>query len=136
MNNKLIFAAILGLGVAAAPAAMAKSNQGHGHGQDKSHHDQKRDHDGWKGQREQHWHGDRYTVVTYKKPQGYKHRDWHHGDRLPVVYQSSRYVVNDYHSYRLQAPPRGHHWVRVDNDVVLTAVTTGVIAAVVYGIFQ
>lgn len=89
----------------------------------------------WRGY-ERRWSGDRYRVNVYQAPRGYYHRQWHRGERLPVVYRESRYVVRDYRHYRLDAPPRGHHWVRVDNDVILTAVTTGVVAAVVYGIFN
>lgn len=93
--------------------------------------------DGWRGgDRERHWSGDRHRAGRYYAPRGYEHRRWHHGDYVPVSYRSHRYVVDDYRAYRLYAPPHGHSWVRVDNDVVLTAVATGVIAAVVYGIFQ
>ena len=29
--------------------------------------------------------------------------------------------------YPLRPPPRGHHWVRADNDYLLVAIATGVI---------
>jgi Ni/Co efflux regulator RcnB len=35
----------------------------------------------------------------------------------------------------LHRPPHGHHWVRVDGDVVLAAIATGVIVAVVSDLF-
>jgi Ni/Co efflux regulator RcnB len=54
---------------------------------------------------------------------------------LPGAYYSSRYIVNDYHVYHLYAPPRGYHWVRVDNDVVLAAITSGIVVSVVSGMF-
>jgi Ni/Co efflux regulator RcnB len=37
--------------------------------------------------------------------------------------------------YRLRPPPRGHYWVRVDNDVLLTAIATGLIVDVAYNLF-
>ena len=151
MNKKLIVATLLSLGLAAAPTAMAKpdksekpdkhydrgADRGHDHRHDRR--DDRRDdrHDSrWQGEREHYWHGDRYRINVYQAPRGYQRHHWRYGDRVPVVYRSSRYVVNDYHAYHLYAPPRDHYWVRVDNDVVLTAITTGVVAAVVYGIFQ
>jgi Ni/Co efflux regulator RcnB len=53
-----------------------------------------------------------------------------------VAYYAPRYVVHDYGHYRLRQPPRGHHWVRVNNDVVLAAITGGVVAEVVTGMFN
>lgn len=78
----------------------------------------------------------RFPAPRYVAPRGYHARSWHRGDRLPAAYYSSRYIVRDYDSYRLYAPPRGHHWVRVDNDVLLTAVATGAVVAVVSGLFH
>lgn len=77
----------------------------------------------------------RYHAGSYYRPYGYRTYSWHRGDRLPVAYYAPRYVIRDYHSYRLGAPPRGYHWVRVDNDVVLAAVTTGIVLSVVNGLF-
>lgn len=99
-----------------------------------NNHDHDRD---WtRNERERQWQGARYRVASYHPPHGYQRHQWHHGDRVPASYRSHRYVVNDYHAYRLRTPPRGHQWIRVDRDVVLTVVATGVVAAVVYGIFQ
>jgi Ni/Co efflux regulator RcnB len=78
----------------------------------------------------------RFHAPRYVTPRGYHARSWHRGDRLPAAYCSDRYVVRDYHTYHLYAPPRGHHWVRVDNDVLLTAVATGAVVAVVGGLFH
>jgi len=57
--------------------------------------------------------------------------DWHRGDRLPNDYRDRQYVVDDYHGYGLQQPPRGYHWVGVNGDYVLAAIATGVIAQIV-----
>ena len=58
-----------------------------------------------------------------------KHK-WARGQRVPTTYRGSRYYV-DYRRYKLRAPPRGYRWVRVDNDFLLIAATTGLIASVV-----
>ena len=42
----------------------------------------------------------------------------------------------DYRHYGLTPPPYGYQYVRVDNDVFLTAVATGLIASIVFGLFQ
>lgn len=114
-----------------------------------SHHDTRRDprrdHDHrwahrpdhrWAHRPEHRWSGPRYVVPRYPAPRGYVARHWRAGYVLPPSYRAPRYVVHDYRHYQLYAPPRGHHWVRVDHDVVLTAVATGVITAVVVGLFQ
>ena len=41
----------------------------------------------------------------------------------------------DYRPYRLAPPPYGHHWVRVDNDVLLVALSTGLVVDSIYGLF-
>ncbi|MET0497782.1 MAG: RcnB family protein [Steroidobacteraceae bacterium] len=108
---------------------------------DRNDHDRNRGHDNDRrdyrsgyieGRRDQH----RYDAGRYVVPRGYQARSWHRGDRLPPAYYSSRYVINDYRAYRLYAPSRGQHWVRVNNDVLLTAVATGAVIAVVSGLFH
>lgn len=77
----------------------------------------------------------RFRSGPYFRPHGYRAYAWHRGDYLPVAYYAPRYVIHDYRTYRLGPPPRGHHWVRVDNDVVLAAITTGIVLSVVNDIF-
>ena len=63
-------------------------------------------------------------------------------DRLPLpadtppAYRADRYRITNYSYYRLPPPPRGYYYTRVDNDVILTAAATGVIASVIVGMFQ
>ena len=64
-----------------------------------------------------HYDGGRFDRGRYVRPHGYYYRSWRYGDRLPRAYYGRRYIVNDYYSYRLRPPPRGYHWVRVDNDI-------------------
>ncbi|MES2532969.1 MAG: RcnB family protein [Pseudomonadota bacterium] len=52
------------------------------------------------------------------------------GGRLPAEYRNKQYVVNDWRSHRLSAPPRGYQWVQTGGDYVLVAVATGLIAQI------
>jgi Ni/Co efflux regulator RcnB len=56
---------------------------------------------------------------------------WSRGDKLPPEYRSNQYVVSDWRSNHLKRPPRGYHWVRVNNQYVLAAVAGGVIADII-----
>jgi Ni/Co efflux regulator RcnB len=77
----------------------------------------------------------RYSAGRYQAPRGYQARQWHRGERLPAAYRSRAYTV-DYRAYGLRAPPRGYQYVRVNNDVVMTAVATGLITSVIVSLFQ
>ena len=78
----------------------------------------------------------RYSApYRYYYPRGYGYRAWHVGHRLPSPYYARHYWV-DYRYYRLPPPPHGYHWVRVDRDVVLVAIGTGLILDVFYGLFH
>jgi Ni/Co efflux regulator RcnB len=77
----------------------------------------------------------RYHYGHYVAPRGYYSRTWYRGDRLPYGWYSNSYIVNDWHPYHLYAPPYGYQWVRVGNDVVLTALATGVVLDVLYNIW-
>jgi Ni/Co efflux regulator RcnB len=59
-----------------------------------------------------------------------KHR-WARGERLPPAYYQNRAYYVDYRTYHLRPPPRGYRWVRVDNDYMLIALTTGLIASII-----
>ncbi len=78
----------------------------------------------------------RYSAPSrYYYPRGYGYRAWHVGHRLPSPFYARHYWV-DYRYYRLPPPPYGYHWVRVDRDVVLVAIGTGLILDVFYGLFN
>ncbi|CAN5341274.1 hypothetical protein BH10PSE2_BH10PSE2_18970 [soil metagenome] len=76
----------------------------------------------------------RYNGGRWQQPQGYRYQVYGYGQRLPTAY--NRYVINDYSSYGLRAPPRGYQYVRNNNDVVLAAVAGGLITAVIAGLFN
>jgi Ni/Co efflux regulator RcnB len=78
----------------------------------------------------------RYSAGRYTPPRGYQTRAWSYGQRMPANYRSSAYVVRNYSAYGLRQPPSGYQYVRSGNDVVLTAVATGLITAVIAGLFN
>lgn len=78
----------------------------------------------------------RYNAGRYAPPRGYQVRNWSYGQRMPAVYRSRAYVLNDYGRYGLRPPPRGYEYVRSGDDVILTAVATGLITAVIAGMFN
>lgn len=78
----------------------------------------------------------RYSAPRYVAPRGQQARNWSYGQRMPAAYRGRAYVVNDYHRYGLRAPPSGYQYVRSGNDVVMTAVATGLITAVIAGLFN
>lgn len=88
-------------------------------------------HDGFR-----HYDGRRFDRGRYVRPSGYYYRSWRYGDRLPHAYYGRRYIVNDYYAYRLRPPPRGYYWVRVDNDVVLASIASGLVVSAIFGIFN
>ena len=77
----------------------------------------------------------RYHYGVYHRPAGWYYRVWHRGDRLPRAWYGHSYIIYDWHPYRLYAPPYGYHWVRVGNDVLLTAIATGIVLDVIYDIW-
>lgn len=78
---------------------------------------------------DRHWRGE------YHRPAGWYSHRWSRGERLPREYYGRPYIVYGYSDYGLYAPPRGYCWVRVDSDIVLTALATGLVLDVVYNQF-
>ena len=78
----------------------------------------------------------RYNAGRYDAPRGYAVRSWSYGQRMPSYYRSNQYVVSDYGRYGLRQPPRGYQYVRSGDDVVMTAIATGLITAVIAGMFN
>jgi Ni/Co efflux regulator RcnB len=52
---------------------------------------------------------------------------YYRGGRMPIQYRSHQYVVENWRSHNLSAPPRGYHWVQSGSDYVLVAIATGII---------
>lgn len=86
--------------------------------------------DGHRGP-DRHRHVER-SVKIEKKVVVHKHR-WSKGHRMSASERRRMARVSDYRRYRLSAPPRGHQWVKVDNDFLLVGITSGVIANILAG---
>jgi Ni/Co efflux regulator RcnB len=104
---KRLLLATVALSLLAAPAAFAQPQD--------YHH-----------KRPQQTHVVKKKVVTKKFV---TRQDWKRGHRLPHGQHYT--VVKDYGRYHLRRPPRGQHWVRVDNQYLLVGITSGIIAALV-----
>lgn len=121
MNRKLITTAVLVamMGVTGAASAQRHDNDRRG-GPDFSRHDERRN------DRNDYRQDDRRDHD--RRGAGPRH-DLYKGGRLPPEYRSRQYVVSDWRSHRLSAPPRGYHWVQTGSDYVLVGITTGLIAS-------
>lgn len=104
--------------------------------------DQRRDSRYYTRYRDSRWNGfqwssrHRYRApVRYVYPTNYRPYQWTVGYRMPYHYYSPRHYWVDYRMYRLPPPPYGYHWVRVDRDVVLVELASGLIRDVLYGLF-
>ena len=60
----------------------------------------------------------------------YGHRGWRKGGRIER-HDWNRGRRIDYRQHRLQRPPRGYEWRQVDNNYVLAAAATGLIAVLI-----
>lgn len=102
------------------------------------HHRWQREHD----RRDRHYDARRYYAprsyrpsYVYVAPRGYRSMRWHVGHRMPPPFYARPYYIDPL-AYQLRMPPRGYRWVRVDRDVYLVSVASGLIADVLYGIFR
>lgn len=78
---------------------------------DRQYRHRDREPERWEYDHRQHWRGDRHP-----------RRDYWRGRPLPP--HGRFLVIPDYWTYRLPPPPRGHYYVRVDNDVFLVMEAT------------
>ena len=128
MNNKTVAAAIMAMIMSTGGSAFAQGKS------DRDDHKGNRDDRGHQNQLQRNGHQDwRDNPGHAKQAQRRDERgagpnhSYHRGDRLPAEYRHRQYVVNDWRSHRLSAPPRGYHWVQTGGDYVLVAIATGII---------
>jgi len=128
MNNKTVAAAIMAMIMSTGGSAFAQGKS------DRDDHKGNRDDRGHQNQSQRNGHQDwRDNPGHAKQAQRRDERgagpnhSYHRGDRLPAEYRHRQYVVNDWRSHRLSAPPRGYHWVQTGGDYVLVAIATGII---------
>lgn len=74
---------------------------------------------------------ERHRMVTTEKRVVITKKHWVKGHRMTPAERRHMAEVRDYRRYRLSAPPRGYHWVRVDNEFLLVGVATGLITSVI-----
>ncbi|WP_404482289.1 RcnB family protein [Novosphingobium sp. BL-52-GroH] len=111
----LIAAALVAPTLGAVPAmAQAQRHDDH-RGSAQSHDD--RGHDKAGAQKQ--------TYKSFRKGQKFDRR------------YARNYQQVDYRKYRnLKAPPRGYHYVRSGNDLLLVGITSGIVSAVTSGMFR
>jgi Ni/Co efflux regulator RcnB len=81
-------------------------------------------------------HDDRNSAMTMQRHDNDRHdngqhRGWYKGGRIERNDWDRGQRINDYRRYHLSRPPRGYEWRRVDNNYVLAAAATGLIAGLV-----
>ena len=128
MNNKTVAAAIMAMIMSTGGSAFAQGKS------DRDDHKGNRDDRGHQNQSQRNGHQDwRDNPGHAKQAQRRDERgagpnhSYHRGDRLPAEYRHRQYVVNDWRSHRLSAPPRGYQWVQTGGDYVLVAIASGII---------
>jgi Ni/Co efflux regulator RcnB len=72
----------------------------------------------------------------YRPPEGYEHRHWGHGDRLPPSYYARNYWISNFLAFGLFAPPPNLVWVRVGDDALLIDQYSGEVVQVDYDVFD
>lgn len=146
MKNKMIARTMVALMLAASLPAIAqdrgyRDNRAQERREERREYRQEQRHEQRQERREyrddrrearRDYRADRRDQQARNRGAGPRH-DLYRGQRLPSNYHHRQYVVDNWRSHRLSAPPRGHHWVQVGNDYVLAAIATGLIANVLLG---
>jgi len=128
MKHRAMVFALMAILLTTGQFAFAKNDKDKGdrHDRGRNEHSQRgnqseRQDRGWKySGHEYHFEG------RDKRGAGPAHQ-FHRGERLPIEYHNRYYVVDDWRGHRLNAPPRGYHWVQAGGDYVLVAIATGII---------
>lgn len=145
MGNKIFVPALLAAALSAAIPALAQDRD-YQDNRDRNanmQHDQRGDraqNDRRDNRNQNDRHNDR-TQGNYGRTENFNagydgygpDHDLRRGGRLPSRYRNHQYVVNDWRSHHLHAPPRGQQWVQVGADYVLVAAATGLILEAVSG---
>lgn len=144
---KTFFAAMLALSMLAAPAMAASydarpgqpnqtygKNQGHSSQPDRGQFNRQKP----QPKPQYSYEGKKYDAVRgpqWDAPKGHDaHRNWNRGQKLPSAYRNRSRVI-DYRAYHLKQPPRGHQWVRVNDNAYLVQQSNGLISQIVLSMF-
>jgi Ni/Co efflux regulator RcnB len=144
--KRTVMAAMV-LSLATGSVALADPPQDYHHDRDQrqeqrhdAHQDRDQRHDEHHDRREDRGHQMRgrehFDSGRYLRPRGYYTHHWRHGDRLPPAWRGPAYVIPDWGYYRLQPPPPGYYWVRVNDSAVLAAIATGIVVDVAVNVFH
>jgi Ni/Co efflux regulator RcnB len=131
MKSKTLISALMALVLSAGATAWGQGHGGRNEGyrNDQSQRGDQRDDRDYRDNQGRNWGRDRNDYRRGERGErgaGPDHR-YYRGDRLPYEYRNHQYVVEDWRGHRLQAPPRGYHWVQNGGDYMLVAIATGVI---------
>lgn len=85
----------------------------------------------YNGRRAGHWYAPGYGYRQIDPR--YANYRWARGAYVPYGYRS--YYIQDPYFYGLRTAPYGHRWVYVDNNLVLMAMASGLIADIVYNAY-
>ena|SRR5882724_2987019 len=124
MKRLLIATTALTLLVAPLSSAFAQGRSGH-HDDDRGNAMQRYDND----RRDDYRHDDDRRG-GYRHDNG-RHRGWYKGGRIERDDWDRGVRVYEYRRYDLSPPPRGYEWRRVDDNYILAAAATGLIAGMV-----
>lgn len=72
------------------------------------------------------YYRDHPSNQSFRHGMHYRNR-WVRGNRFPRQYRQNQYVVTDWQTRQLRAPPRGYRWYRADDQYVLVRNSNGVI---------
>ncbi|NHZ36046.1 RcnB family protein [Massilia rubra] len=138
MHKKALIIALMAVCMGTGSAAFAQSRDYRGEHDQRSERNERYERGDRDGRRDNdrydHRRGDRYDGPRG----GYQGHDrgsserqhYRRGAYLEHQHRGSSYVVSDWRSRRLSAPPRGSHWVQANGDYLLVAIATGLITQV------
>lgn len=127
MNRKAAISAVIALTMTAGQLAFAQGNSNRNErGGDEGRQPERRV--AAANQHDSRGFGRAHNEERSKGRGAGPNNEYYRGDRLPAEYRHKNYVVNDWRSHNLSAPPRGYQWVQSGADYVLIAVATGIIA--------
>ncbi len=115
-------------------------NRGNHNGWDNDHRWNRNDRNWWRGRsdfrdyhgaRSGYWYAPSYGY--YRVEPRYYSQHWTRGSYLPNAYRN--YYVRDPYVYGLRPAPRGYRYVHANNDIVMIAIATGLIASVLTNVY-
>jgi Ni/Co efflux regulator RcnB len=129
MNHKVIVAALAAMYLTTGGLTFAQGNSDHNRG-DQGQRNGQQDRQDIQGRGPQDGHDNRGRGPKdkhYNERGAGPNHSYYRGQHLPAEYRHRQYVVNDWRSHQLSAPPRGYQWVQTGGDYVLVAIATGII---------